>query len=323
MELIEIVGPGHIQQFSSLLDRSFSLHKGMHYLDDFPIWSFTHPSVVRFGALSEKKELIASAGVRLVSLRLRRGDTSDAGPQSVLAALIGAVATDENYRGQGLASRLVSRVLEWSRAKGAAVAILWGAEHSLYAKLGFSLCGTQALVALESLNLPATPGVLKKGWNPQIFDLLLDRKDGAILTVQDRHWFESHRHVDWYWIGKNEKESLPLAYAAVGRGIDLGGLIHEWGGETRALLALLGRLKSEHPSLTLLGSPGGLEERGLSLKEARQEYLFLANVLQPELLGLDAADLQRTRPEGLGELCFGAPDKPAKNELWIWGLDAV
>jgi predicted N-acetyltransferase YhbS len=316
MEFIEIANPSQMQQFSALLDRAFQLKKGMHYLDDFPIWSCVNPRVVRFGAIAASGELagelVASAGVRQAMIQTWDG-------KIVPVALIGAVATDDRYRGQRLASGLVERALDWARERGAAVALLWGAEHSLYAKLGFALCGTQVLAPLGSLRASqeASDLSLQKGWNPRIFDLVLKRGDGVILTPEDRTWFEAHRNVDWYWLGP---PSAPLAYAAVGRGIDLTGLVHEWGGEPAALLILLGLLRKQNAEseLRLLSSPRRLVALGLSA--GRQEYLFLANVLRPEaFLPADP----RVAADSMGARCFGTPGHAGEIELWIWGLDAV
>ncbi|MDR3608887.1 MAG: GNAT family N-acetyltransferase [Oligoflexia bacterium] len=294
MQIVEITDSFRMQQFSRLLDQAFQLAPGMHYLDDFPIWSAAgagERSVIRLGAVSDEGDLMAGAGLRLASIRTLSGD-------AVRAALIGAVATGERFRGQGLATRLVAQALARARDAGAAVALLWGAEHSLYAKLGFTLCGSQILIPLQSLELPKAGGSLEKGWNPGIFDLLMKRGSGVILTPQDRVWIEAHRHVDWYWVGPR---TAPDAYAAVGRGIDLGGLVHEWGGEPSALKALLGSLRAERPELTLLGSSRDVEKLGFSREKSRQEFLYLAAVLDPA----------RIAPRVIQE------------EIWIWGLDAV
>jgi predicted N-acetyltransferase YhbS len=77
---------------------------------------------------------------------------------------IGAVATDDKYRGQGLMSDLLDYSTEWMRTHGMPVSILWG-DHIRYARFGWAGCGRQirfginersAAVPLAKLRNPVT-----------------------------------------------------------------------------------------------------------------------------------------------------------------------
>lgn len=337
-EMIE--GKAANRLFAELLDQAFGVPAGRRFLDDFPIWDADlmpdGESLARLGAFSpsesvgahgKSKTLVASAGVRLGRLKAT-------GSGYLKVGMIGAVATHPAYRGQGLASKLVVDAVDWAQKRGAAAVFLWGSEHSFYRRLGFELCGEQAIVPLNDVEWGefGQEEPLREGWTPALFDVLVSREGGLALEPDDRIWLEAQRSVKWYWIGPAEK---PSAYAAVGRGIDLAGLVHEWGGEPRSLKALLGRLKSLHPEASILGSPSILRRFGFAERFSRTEFLCLARILAPREI-LAAYDIPRANGRtlpGAGQLSryfFGPDSEPGELSsgslrlpLWFWGLDAV
>jgi GNAT superfamily N-acetyltransferase len=352
--VINRVSPEHEAEFSSLMDRCFAVPAGHHYLDDFPVWSeeFKPPSrqVLKMGAFDNGK-LVAAAGAQITEMK--------ASAFAMKVALIGAVATDSEYRGRGIATQLVSLATEWAQGQGAALAVLWGSEHELYRKIGFHPCGRQVRVSVSAMRSSSTQSSIQTGWNPAIFSKLKQRKDGLQITEEDRTWIEAHRNVKWYWSGRQDS---PDAYAAVGRGIDLEDLVHEWGGETSALVELLAQLSKIHPKAQLLGSPETFSRVSFQFDPSAVEYLCLARVLDPlatfrsyvpvskakdfstelddgflklrieDRFGkassgeLDIQDVSRFffGPKEVGVPTLG---KPWSNffplPLWFWGLDAV
>lgn len=335
------------RDFSLLLDRAFEVPVGRHFLEDFPIWDPQlvpgGESLLRLGAFLSRRgpgsagTLVASTGARIAWLRTR-------GPARLKVALIGAVATEPAYRGHGLASSLVESALSWACRRGIAAAFLWGAEHSLYERLGFELCGTQATIPLAGLQLEeGEPGAVREGWTPAIFEALATRNGGLALQPEDRLWVEAQqKSVRWYWLGPAED---PRAYAALGRGIDLTGMVHEWGGEAEALRRLLSGIRTLHPDAVLLGSPALFERAGIRGRGDRTEFLCLGRVLDLEAL-LAAYDLsmaarariEDARGQGAARICrflFGPDPDPDPDPgsgvpagclelpLWFWGLDAV
>src|SRR4051812_19603129 len=88
-----------MEQFSNLLDASFFLPKGCHYFDDFPVWDSKYGvyPLLRIGVFHDKK-LVSAAAVRV-------GFLNPQAQSPVSVAIIGAVVTDPQWRGMGLASR--------------------------------------------------------------------------------------------------------------------------------------------------------------------------------------------------------------------------
>jgi GNAT superfamily N-acetyltransferase len=322
---LDVVAKGEgLAQLLALLNAAFEVPAGSSFYDDFPVWDPRHGAgVFRLGAFAADR-LVAAAMVRLAELKAPGGDLT--------VALIGGVATDPSWRGRGLASRLVPLAVEWAKERSAALALLWGSEHSLYQRLGFELCGEQARVPLASLRRYGKFPELEagSGWSPSLFKCLEGRPGGIRLRRADRIWMRAHRNVSWRWLGDPR---APRAYAAVGRGIDLQGLVHEWGGEREALAELLARLEAETPGLQLLGGPGLFNQYGIQFDESRIEYLCMARVLDPRAVlaayrpGIGRDALARVPASGdrlVARMFFGPGARDSEIcplPLWVWGLD--
>jgi len=276
-----------LKQFSTLLDKAFCLPAGSHYLDDFPVWDErcipSGADLLKIGAF-DGDLLVSSVAIRMAELKDLTGGI-------VPIAIVGAVATDEAWRGRGLASKTVSLALEWAVGKRAALAVLWGSEHSLYGKLGFLLRGKQVRVPLAGFQGLGSVAV-QTGWTDALFPLLKARPQGLRLREADLAWVRAHKNVKWFWTGDPGK---PNAYAALGKGIDLAGMIHEWGGARKELVQLFAAIEREHPGSELLGSPTLMSEQGILPPES-SEPLCLAKVLEPGR---------------------------APQDFWLWGLDSA
>lgn len=273
--------PDQAAQYEALLNRTFPVAAGDSFFDDFPVWSPLCTVLDRISVgVVQQGEVVAGASARIASLRTARG--------ILPVAIIGGVCCDGEYRGKGYASRLVEILVQWSQDQGVSAQLLWSTEAAMYERLGFRSSGTQVRYALEtSGSVVSSPEEIHDGWDPRIWELLMQRTRGLALRPEDRAWFEQHKNTHWVYVGTKEK---PLAYAAVGRGIDLPGMLHEWGGDPAQVQRIFAHLKQHYPELQVLGSPADATLRGLV--ELVREPLCLM------------------RGEDLGE-------------FWIWGLDAA
>ena len=323
-----------------LINRTFNLPEGTHFLDDFPIWDerFAPEPAVRLGVFNGQ-DLVASTGIRLAQLKAPHG--------SITVALLGAVATDEKWRGKGLASQLVSFAVQWAEQRGATAILLWGSEYDLYRKLGFELCGVQYRVPLTGLSLPACELEVGQAWQPAIAQQLQKRPSGLALQDSDSKWLAAHKNVQWFWTGRAD---APTAYVAYGRGVDLNGLIHEWGGQPEHLLQLLSHVRTKFPEAQVIGTRDLLEQHGFALDTNEPEFVCMATVINPvrifdayhpevpftsklelerwtlksgdeTISGLDSGDLARVLFGPQNEHRFLSEYLPLP--LWLWGLDGV
>ena len=327
-----IQSPIQQKQWLELVNQGFGVPDAHSFYEDFPVWNEAlhtgkNASIAKVGAFVGD-QLVATASIRLSDMKTNTNP--------IQVGLIGSVVTSPQWRGQGLAKHVVSLALQWGRTREITAAILWGSELDLYRKIGFELCGEQVRVPLDTIqNLVGSDREqdIRQGWSPQLFKLIQRRPGGLNLRPDDIFWFSSHKNVDWYWIGQ---ESAPRAYAAVGRGIDLEGFVHEWGGESRALMALLVRLNKIRPGLSLLGSRWALQETGLHLQynDDALEYLCMAKVYEPELIykafypgETFPKVIAQADPSEWPQLLFGPASVVSAHvkktlPLWIWGLDA-
>jgi hypothetical protein len=157
--------------------------------------------------------------------------------------------------------------------------------------------------------------------------------------------------VKWFWTGPKES---PHAYAAIGRGIDMPHIVHEWGGALSNLLPLLSGVAANDSQAEILGSPDIFKKTGIQFDPSRMEYLCLAKIIDPAailrafteetqvsgkfenavwLIELGQATFKISAEE-IARFLFGpelAGDQPLKKPwsevfplpLWFWGLDAV
>lgn len=96
-----------------------------------------------------RKSIVAHLGIYPLSV------VSPAG--RVLVGGIGAVATHERFRGQGLMSVLLEHATAWMKAHGMPVSILWG-DHLRYARFGWTGAGARVRFSVT----PRTAGALAR-----------------------------------------------------------------------------------------------------------------------------------------------------------------
>jgi GNAT superfamily N-acetyltransferase len=331
-----------VSQFAQLLNQGFGVTPGAQFFDDFPLWDpalTVGRKILRLGVFQED-QLLAAAGVRIAQFRVSRH-------QTVPIAVIGGVVTHPEWRGLGLASQLVGQLVHWAVTHKACLAFLWGSEYQLYQRLGFELCGRQMRVPLDQLVRVRKGAGLKvhRGWDARLFSLLQKREGGLVLEAEDQTWFTAHRNVQWYWTENERKE--PVSYAALGRGIDLHHLIHEWGGDTSGLMDIWNEVLSLCPEASVLCSPEHSQQLGIGAGTV--EYLSMAKVLDPEMLWkafhphspIEVSLMSERWHVKLGTETLGPMTHPelariflgdveSKGQppglplpIWIWGLDAA
>jgi len=263
-ELIETSRAGLVDD---LVSRSFGYPPGKRFFDDFPVWG-SSGSVSRLGLIDQGK-LISHVGIRMGEMQTSRGIER--------IALIGAVATEEQYRGRGFSSFLLQEALRKIDASGCTWSLLWGSEHDFYGKQGFQLQGTQWRFLISDLSitvsgLQSTPP--SEGLNEKIWSDLLSRKTGVRFHGIDREWVFAHRSVRWLSFAE------PFSYVAYERGMDLKHIVHETGGDPSGIQRLLYYLYLECPIAQIIGTQGELERLGFKTADGYREHLCLARPLQ-------------------------------------------
>jgi GNAT superfamily N-acetyltransferase len=334
-----LTGPTAEKDLVALLNRTFPVPQGKSFFDDFPIWEEKYGATLhRLGAyLGDSTKLVSTASARLVNLK-----SPVPGKSGVPVALIGGVSTDEECRGHGIASTMVEQLVKWAEEKGAVFAFLWGSEHDMYRRLGFDLAGTQVRMPLAETQLPVVTGKLQiqRGWDARLLKVLQRRPYGLEITEKDSKWLAAHKNVEWYWVPSGDDVA---AYAAIGRGIDLPEIIHEWGGDRKTLLELFSALFSGRPELQILGPANLIDDLGFEVLDQQLEFLGLARIFDierlvksyyPKILDAEMEGLKQLTGKNLIQALLGPsapiPLKTSSTEIamlpipfWLWGLDGA
>lgn len=281
VEMTSLAQQGDLEK---LLNQNFPVLPEASFFSDFPVWDIRHGvPIVRYG-IYEGDTLLASASGRIAEL---------ASPLlGKKIGIIGAVVTAVESRGKGLASEVVSRVTAELEKQNVTATLLWSAEHSLYSKLDFIPFGKQIRICLRDLVGGIEAANPQRGFTPGLIESLKRRTGGLLLSERDLPWITSHRHIEWFWTGRNDN---PEAYVAIGKGMDLINIVHEWGGKPESLRRLLAYLYQKNPDAEILGSPKMISD------------VFGVSIRSSEMLCL-------ARGEGKSEI---------EKNLWLWGLDSA
>lgn len=164
-------------------------------------------------------------------------------------ALIGNVATDPLRRGQGHMRHLFADLEQHSRNMGCSALVLWSDLDKFYQKLGFTSLGREFRFLFQQNSLSAMP--LTSGQNLPV--------EANTLSDDDLHHLMSLRLPVPYTLQRSIAEFRTLlaiphmqiwlhrhlgnitGFALMGKGYDMQGVIHEWGGlKPESILSLIG-----------------------------------------------------------------------------------
>ncbi len=269
--MIRTLTPSDSPEVNLLVSKAFGYIPPHSFFDDFPVWDLrlappTNKQIYSFG-ISENGKLISHAAARIAEIQTASG--------LVPVGLIGAVATDAAYRAKGHSSTLMKHVLRFLEIHKCSWQLLWGSEHRFYAKLGFALAGQQFRAPISSLMQTHSQDLteyskIKTGIDESIFKALKAKVTGIKLNEHDRKWVYSQKTVHWYFLDN------PFAFMGYGRGMDMGHIVHEFGGDKNSLLTLLSNLYLKDNMAQIMGTKSELQALGFTDSDLIQESLCLA-----------------------------------------------
>jgi predicted N-acetyltransferase YhbS len=219
-------------------------------------------------------------------------------------AIIGAVATRDDCRGQGLSTRVMRELEDQALALGRDGIVLWSDKQEFYQRFGFAPAGRQLVYALAELAPPdgSVGGKLIQGWDWSSVRAIYQRHQRRVDRAED-YWTAIRRvrsctRVQWI-----SESGEVLAYLGFDRGHDLRGVIHEWGGEAPALHALVHATLKSRPDLCWLTHPS-IEDPIRQALGASSSPLLDGNLALFKPLSSSVA------PRDL-------------DDAWFWGLDSL
>jgi predicted N-acetyltransferase YhbS len=263
LDLREIT-PAQLKEVNALVSESFGYTAPHAFFDDFPIWGSILSDVVRLG-IFDSGNLVSHVGIRYCEMKTSNGLVS--------IALIGAVATEQKFRGRGFSSALLKEALKRIDQKGCAWTLLWGSEHEFYGKLGFHLSGKQGRAKVSDLSVGSKMNLVPEvhvDLTEPIFQLLQKEPTGIKLSEKDRAWVFEHKTIQWLSLKD------PVAFVAYDRGMDLKHIVHEFGGNFAGVERLLYQIYSQDSAVEVLGTPENLKKLGFDETHIVREFLCLA-----------------------------------------------
>lgn len=172
------------------------------------------------------------------------------------AGAIGSVVTHDKYRNQGLSRTVLNDCLELAKKQDCDFAILWTNLHDFYQKIGFALAGYEI-----SLTVDAAFDVQKDSQYKILKGSNVDPI--ALHKLMSQHTVSTFRNPDEVRKYLNipnssvytlwEPNGTLGAFCVEGKGADLGGYIHEWGGGVSKILQLLKHIQEDQKrSITII-----------------------------------------------------------------------
>lgn len=309
----KILSPDFYSQRNDLLQESLREPNSEFLIsEEYPIVLTKDQSEYSFGiTIPEKKSssrLVAHANLwpRVVVNQSKEPITK--------IGLVGNVATDESFRGQGIMQLLLEKIKAYAREQSLSMLILWSDLIDFYKKLGFTPFGQESRFYLDYRN----------------FESDYDRQTSEIMTASHLTKNEisslmNLRCQSRYTIERSSEEfqlllSIPdttlivmrvgdhiSGYGILGKGYDMIGVIHEWGATSPSILKkiIAHAFRRTGFSQLVLLTP---QPAPLKIKNVLRSWAFEE---VDHHLGL-CCDLS-----GKGTECFNS------EELFIWGLDSI
>ncbi|HVK61430.1 MAG TPA: GNAT family N-acetyltransferase [Bdellovibrionales bacterium] len=158
---------------------------------------------------------------------------------------LGSVVTSGAHRNQGLSSQIIESCIESSRAHGCDFAILWTNLYDFYRKMGFELVGSEVAILFDREinvdNMDLKFMESNKVAPEAIHRLYSQHTITTLRTLEEMRKYlqipNSRIYTAW------DQQNQLKAYAIEGKGADLDGYIHEWGGGVSALVPLLAHIR--------------------------------------------------------------------------------
>jgi GNAT superfamily N-acetyltransferase len=269
---------------------------------------------------NEQNELLSHAVMRPMLLKTPAG--------LFKVAAIGSVVTSTAHRNQGFSRQIIESCLEAAETHACDFAILWTDLFDFYRKMGFELGGCEISLAIEKEFSVSTEGL-------KILDSAKVSAE-AIHRVYSQHTVSSLRSLEdtsKYLQIPNmrvytawDANGVLKAYAIEGKGADLNGYIHEWGGGVSALLALFSHIrKAQNRRITVicprhsqnlirqLCEKGAMKSEGFlgMIKLLKTENLFAKIKRHSRALGVADVILEK-RSDGF--FYFGTPSQVFKTD---------
>lgn len=216
-ENIQILNTNEESQVLTLIEKSFGYTKNHSYKEDFlPLFQKDfHPGSVN--AYSNSL-LVGHIGYCLREIVLAN--------KTYPIAMLGGIAVDNNFRGQGIFKKLLNEVIESLDSK-VAFFILWSGDNSLYENFNFHQCGKVYQWGEKDFNKNFIPVCDLTDSDLQQMKELYEASWPNRIFRSSRQW-QSLKEMNGVSVYLEKEKNLLISYALKNKGFDLQGVVHEF-----------------------------------------------------------------------------------------------
>ncbi len=271
--------PERLESLAERVGEWFAPGEGISLAAEYPLLFRNHPAVRHY--IVEEEEGVPLSHAALLVRHIVSG------PARLRFGMISCVATAPEARGGGLASEVVQWAVQCAADEHCALVLLWSELEDFYGRLGFERIGREWIFLLRKEGFPGEypePIPYSDSHAPQVYSLYLKKAVRVERTPEEMKALLSIPGTSTY-LAEGSSGGIE-AYACIGKGRDFHGVIHECGGEPRAMELLLGGILAASPDpVPLILSP--LEETVGTLLAAKgflpsEGALGLGKILDPE-----------------------------------------
>ncbi len=263
------------------VSNSLRPHQNWSISDEYPT-AFNLANLNNIRVMFHEKEVVSHALIKPLVIKT---------PLILLkVAGIGSVVTATSHRQQGLSRQIIDDCLKSAENQGCDIALLWTEIPDFYRKFQFELAGTENHSLIDR-ELPTSRKDLKFLTSSQIapeaiYNLYQKHQITTLRSIDEVKRFlkipNSNIHTAW------DANHRLAAYAVEGKGSDLKGYIHEWGGNLPELFALLNYVRTSTQSNPRLITPAHSRNLNRQLKSCgithQENFLGMIKILRPDLL---------------------------------------
>jgi N-acetylglutamate synthase-like GNAT family acetyltransferase len=251
---------GEFSTVVQFLDRHLRPEAGWSIQAEYPV-ALSQQNIGNIRIITENGEVRSHAVMRPLIIKSPVGLFKVAG--------IGSVVTSSEHRGRGYSTQVIENCLTAAREHGCDFAILWTNLYDFYRKMGFELAGGETSIIIEKeLNVPAN-GMKFMDTNKvsaeAIHRLYTQHTVTSLRTLAETQAYlqipNSRVYTAW------DQSGTLQAYAIEGKGADLTGYIHEWGGGVQQLMALIAHVRKVQGKTITVISPRHSQNLIKNLKE--------------------------------------------------------
>lgn len=237
------------------------------------------------------------------------------------AGAIGSVVTADAHQGHGYSSTILQNCLTSASEQSCDIAILWTDLFDFYRKFGFELAGSEVSFVIENefeapqegLRFSSTMKVAPEAIH-RLYNL---HTVGTVRTAEEIRKFLTIPQTTIYsaW----DSSGQLAAYAIEGKGIDLTGYIHEWGGSTSKLMALFSYIRQQKQSPYTIITPHHSKNliQALSQITTVINHGFLGMIKITNFANLSGKMNRAFRSEGIADFVLQKTD-----EGYLFGVNS-